>query len=156
MLADDPAVGDATDREIVRALQRNARLTWQELGRLVHLSPNATAERVRRLEQRGVIAGYEAKLDVGRLGHVVDAVVGVVAQPGADRGELEAWFTAEPLIVEAVHLTGPDDYLLRIRCRTPLELDELLMRMKREVGAGSTQIRIVLRALPVGGVRGVS
>ncbi len=150
MLADDPAVGDPTDREIVRSLQKNARLTWQELGRIVHLSPQATAERVRRLEQRGVISGYAAQVDLGLLGHVVDAVVGVVAQPGADRAALEQWFVDQPGVVEAVHLTGPDDYLLRIRCRTPLELDEVLMRMKADTGAGSTQTRIVLRALPVG------
>jgi Lrp/AsnC family leucine-responsive transcriptional regulator len=149
VLADDPAVGDPTDREIVRSLQKNARLTWQELGRIVHLSPQATAERVRRLEQRGVIAGYAAQVDLAKLGHVVDAVVGVVAQPGADRVELERWFVEQPGIVEAVHLTGPDDYLLRIRCRTPLELDEVLMRMKADTGAASTQTRIVLRALPV-------
>lgn len=150
MLADDPAVGDPTDREIVAALQGNARLTWQELGRIVHLSPNAAAERVRRLERRGVITGYTVRLDADRIGRPIDAVVGVVAEPGSDRAALERWFTAEPSVVEAVHLTGPDDYLLRVRCRTTAELDEMLMRMKADAGAASTQTRVVLRSIDLG------
>jgi Lrp/AsnC family leucine-responsive transcriptional regulator len=149
VLADDPAVGDPTDREIVAALQRNARLTWHELGRIVHLSPNAAAERVRRLERRGVITGYTVRLDADRIGRPIDAVVGVVAEPGSNRVALEQWFTSQPSIVEAVHLTGPDDYLLRVRCRTTSELDEMLMRMKAE-GAASTQTRVVLRTIDLG------
>ncbi len=74
-------------------------------------------------------------------------MVGVVADPGADRVALERWFAAQPSIVEAMHLTGPDDYVLRVRCRTTADLDEMLMTMKAEAGAASTHTRVVLRAI---------
>jgi Lrp/AsnC family leucine-responsive transcriptional regulator len=49
-----------------------------------------------------------------------------------------------------VHLTGPDDYLLRVRCRSTAELDEMLMQMKADAGAASTHTRVVLRAIDLG------
>ncbi|MER7503368.1 Lrp/AsnC family transcriptional regulator [Nonomuraea pusilla] len=63
------------DWEILRELQDNARLSYNELSRRVHLSPPAVAERVRRLEERGVITGYHARVDPARAGWTVTAFI---------------------------------------------------------------------------------
>lgn len=140
-------IRDPTDREILGVLATRGRISWSELGRTVHLSPNAAAERVRRLEARGVIVGYAALVDHSALGRPFEAMVDVIAHPGIDRSALEESLRVEPAVVDAVHLTGSHDYLLHIRCRDATELDELLMRMKADGGVAQTTTRVVLRHL---------
>lgn len=141
------AIRDATDREILGVLATRGRISWSELGRAVHLSANAAAERVRKLEERGVIAGYAAVIDHRALGRPFEAVVDLIADLGIDRSALEEFLRDEPAVVDAVHLTGSHDYLLHIRCQDAAELDELLMRMKAEGGVAQTTTRVVLRHL---------
>ena len=143
-----PAI-DEIDRRIIRELSRDGRASIRTLAERVALSASATSERVRRLERTGLVLGYRAVLSTAASGRPLDAVVGVRAQPGIDRAELEAWIAAQPCIVDAVHLTGPHDYLLRARCRDTAELDAVLMAMKADAGVAETETRIVLRALPV-------
>ena len=61
--AEEVTILDTIDREILGELERDGRISWQELGRRVRLSPNATGDRVRRLERRGIITGYRAVVD---------------------------------------------------------------------------------------------
>ncbi len=147
MSAELSTIRDPTDREILGVLATRGRISWSELGRIVHLSPNAAAERVRRLEARGVIVGYAALVDHSALGRPFEAMVDVIAHPGIDRSALEESLREEPAVVDAVHLTGSHDYLLHIRCRDATELDELLMRMKADGGVAQTTTRVVLRHL---------
>ena len=147
MSAEISTIRDPTDREILGVLATRGRISWSELGRIVHLSPNAAAERVRRLEARGVIVGYAALIDHSALGRPFEAVVDLIAHPGIDRSALEESLRDEPAVVDAVHLTGSHDYLLHIRCQDATELDELLMRMKAEGGVAQTTTRVVLRHL---------
>jgi Lrp/AsnC family transcriptional regulator, leucine-responsive regulatory protein len=143
---------DAIDRKIVGSLVRNGRLSVRRLAEVVSLSTSATSERLRRLEQSRVITGYTAQVAPEVVDRPVDAVVGVRARPGVDRRSLEAWIAGQEAIAEAVHLTGPHDYLLRLRCRTTAELDGILMAMKSDAGVDDTETRIVLRSLAVGPV----
>ena len=122
-------------------------MSIRRLADEVSLSTSATSERVRRLEETGAIIGYRAIVSPEVLDRPVDAVVGVRGRPGSDRRALEAWFAAQESVVEAVHLTGPHDYLLRVRCRTTAELDDVLMAMKHDGGVHDTETRIVLRSL---------
>jgi Lrp/AsnC family leucine-responsive transcriptional regulator len=147
--SDVQPVFDAIDRTILRELLRDGRISIRDLADRVALSTSATSERVRRLERRGLITGYRAVLAPSVVGRPVDAVVGVRALPGADRAALEAWFGAQPCVVDAVHLTGAHDYLLRVRCRDTAELDALLMAMKSDAGVAETETRVVLRTIPV-------
>jgi Lrp/AsnC family leucine-responsive transcriptional regulator len=66
---------DATDWALLQELQADARLSYSELSRRVHLSPPAVAERVRRLEQTGVITGYHAHVDLAKAGWTVLAII---------------------------------------------------------------------------------
>jgi len=149
VVAEDCPALDAIDRRILRELVEDGRISIRELAERVALSTSATSERVRRLERRGVVTGYRAVLSPAATGRPLDAVIGVRAHPGADRQALERWFGRQPCIVEAVHLTGPHDYLLRARCRDTAELDAVLMAMKADAGVAETETRVVLRQVPV-------
>lgn len=149
MPTDDPPAIDDIDRRILRELAEDGRLSVRELADRVSLSTSATSDRVRRLERRRLITGYRAVLSPLATGRPLEAVIGVRAQPGTDRSALEAWFGRQPCIFEAAHLTGPDDYLLHVRCRDAAELDVVLMAMKSDAGVAETETRIVLRALTV-------
>ncbi len=107
---------DRIDRRILAALQADARLTNQALSERVALSPSACLARVRRLEKAGVIQGYHARLDPFRIdvGLVLFAEV-TLEDHGADELALfERCIEGIPEIVEASHVTGAYDYLLKI------------------------------------------
>lgn len=145
---------DDLDRAIVGALRRNARASWRELGDAIGLSANATAERVRRLEQRGVITGYTVLLDPAASGRRLVALVDVrLGSPGAvDR--FEALIGRLEEVTDAAHVTGRSDYHLRVACADAAELDELIRRLKTEGGVAETDTRIALRTVvsrPSGG-----
>jgi Lrp/AsnC family leucine-responsive transcriptional regulator len=144
----EPPALDAIDRDILRELGRDGRATWQQLGPRVGLSPNAVAERVRRLERRGVIAGYGARVDPVALGRNLEALVLVRVIPGMPREPFEAFVVDHPAVDDCVHLTGPHDYVLRVHCHDTAQLDELLMAVKREVHVAETETRVVLRRIP--------
>jgi DNA-binding Lrp family transcriptional regulator len=107
---------DRIDRRILLALQADARLTNQALSEQVALSPSACLARVRRLEQAGVIQGYHARLDPFAL-HVGLVLYAEVTLKGHSPQELalfERTINAIPAIVEASHVTGAYDYLLKV------------------------------------------
>jgi len=149
MATEDDPVFDSIDRTILRTLQISGRVSVKDLAEIVALSTSATSERLRRLERVGAILGYHAVVAPSVLARPVDAMVGIKSSPGFDRSSIESWIRDQPSIVEAVHLTGPHDYMLRLRCTTTTELDEVLMAMKHEGGVAETETRIVLRSLPV-------
>lgn len=146
-MAGDPAAVDQIDRDILRELLRNGRIGWQQLGPRVGLSPNAAAERVRRLERRGVISGYRAVVDPVALGRNLEALVFVKMVPNCDRQPFESFVGDHDGIADCVHLTGPHDYVLVAHCHHAGELDDLLMGMKRDLYVADTETRIILRRI---------
>ena len=135
---------DQIDREILSQLARDGRLRWQDLGRRVGLSPTATAERVRRLERSGVIAGYRAEIDPAALGRSLECLADVRLMAGTDRGVFVDFLNRTDEITDAVHLTGRSDYSLRIQCGGTADLDRILLAMKSEGGVAETETRVVL------------
>ena len=85
----ESAAMDRPDRVILAAVAASGRVTLQELAEPVHLGPSATRDRLRRLEQRGVITGYRAILDEDALGYPLEALVEVDLAPGADMQKFE-------------------------------------------------------------------
>jgi Lrp/AsnC family leucine-responsive transcriptional regulator len=150
-MAGESSALDGTDREILGHLAEAGRASWQELGRRIHLSPNATAERVKRLEKLGVITGYRAVVDPVAIGRPLEACIAVKMHPGDDREDFEKLVSGDPAVMDAVHLTGPHDYIIWARCSDTSELDDLLMGMKASAGVADTETRIVLRRLDTGG-----
>jgi Lrp/AsnC family leucine-responsive transcriptional regulator len=109
------------------------------------LSPNATGDRVRRLERRGVIEGYRAVVNPAALGRTLEALVSVRLAPNSDAWDLEQRLIEWPEVEEAVHVTGRFDFELRVATSGPRGLDDLLVAMKREMGVAETETRLVLR-----------
>ncbi len=136
---------DAIDRDILDVLSRDGRASWRELGERVRLSANAVAERVRRLERAGVIRGYRAEIDQRALGNTIEALIDVQIATGTDPDAFEAALIREPYVLDAVHITGRFDYAVRVLCPDVSALDDLTRTLKRQLGAGTTESRVVLR-----------
>lgn len=120
---------DSTDWGIVEALQEDARMTWAELGRRVNLSPPAVAERVRRLEDQGVIKAYRAEVDLARLGLPMQAVIRIVTTNAAECTNHGARLREVPEVLECYRVTGSDSYVVRVAVRSMEHLEELLTRV---------------------------
>lgn len=134
---------DDIDRRILGVLLEDGRATWQDLADRVGLGPSATRDRVRRLERDGVITGYRAEIAQEASGRPLEARVAVTVGVACDRDAVVAAFVAQPAVVDAVHLTGPDDYELTVRCRDIDELDSVLFELKRH-GVERSHTRVVL------------
>ena len=138
---------DAVDSQILGLLQDNARRSFSELGREVGLSTNATAARVRRLEAAGIILGYTVVTGAETLGPRggLEVFIDVRLDSDTDDDRFTASMARISQVVEAIHVTGPYDYLLRALVPDTGALDLLLRRLKRECGAAQTQTRVALR-----------
>lgn len=138
---------DRTDEKIISILRDDGRASFSAIGRDVGLSANAVVSRVRRLEASGVILGYQAVLgtDTHDLPGALEAFIDVRLRHDRDSEEFLAWATSIAQIVDAVHVTGPYDYLLHVRARDTGALDRLLRQLKGDAGAAQTQTRLALR-----------
>jgi Lrp/AsnC family transcriptional regulator, leucine-responsive regulatory protein len=119
---------DNIGRKILVELQKNPRATYAELGRLVGLSPSATAERVRRLEDAQVIRGYRLDIDPAALGYTVKAHIRMVCD-----GEKYRQFTQFVKTLEAVrecdHVTGGDALMMKVMVSSIEDLEHLIMKL---------------------------
>ena len=125
-------------------MAQEGRITLLDLAARVQLGASATRERLRRLEQRGAIAGYRAAVDETAVGFPLEALVEIDLASGADMEAFERELTGRPAVVEALHATGDRDYLVRLRCADTDELHRCVRELKTELGAVRTITRLVL------------
>ena len=140
---------DAIDRVLIRELLRDARVTYQELGRAAMLSANTVADRVRRLRSTGVISGYHARLNLAMLGRGLQLMSDVRLREGIDRSEFERGLVEVEQVIGAVRLTGDYDYLLQVACVDSEEFEQVVDRLKRDHGVRETRSRLVLHEVPI-------
>jgi Lrp/AsnC family transcriptional regulator, leucine-responsive regulatory protein len=138
---------DAVDREILRILVANGRASHVLIGREVGLSPNAVADRVRRLVADGVITGVHAAVDPSALGRSMTALIDVRLLPNTTPDDLEQAASKLDGVQEIAFLTGRFDFQLRVACRDSTDLDRLLRELRATAGVGETETRLVLRDL---------
>ncbi|MFI8965907.1 Lrp/AsnC family transcriptional regulator [Streptomyces sp. NPDC053493] len=115
---------DATDWRILEALQEQGRASFAELARAVSMSASAVTERVRRLEETGVIAGYTAVVDQERLGMPILAFVRL-RYPHGNYKPFHDLVAATPEVLEAHHVTGDDCFVLKVAARSMKHLEEI-------------------------------
>jgi len=111
---------DRIDLAILDILRSEGRITFQELSERVHLTARPCLERVRKLERRGIIQGYGAKIDLQRLAPGLSLLVMVALSHQSARmaqKAFEARMLGCPEVIECQLISGPFDYCLRIRCR---------------------------------------
>jgi Lrp/AsnC family leucine-responsive transcriptional regulator len=137
-------IWDATDWLLLEALQQDARLGYAELGRKVKLSPPAVAERVKRLEEAGVIAGYRAVLNPRKLGYEIDAMIrlrcdgGICARVGVLVADI-------PEVLDCRRLAGEDSALLHVVAMSIQHLETVLDRLLKIHASISTTTLVVLQ-----------
>jgi Lrp/AsnC family leucine-responsive transcriptional regulator len=119
---------DATDWRILDALQRNGRAGYAELARAVSMSASAVTERVRRLEEAGVITGYAATVDIGRVGLGILALVRL-RYPTGNYRPFHDLLASTPEILEAHHVTGDDCFVMKVAARSMRHLEETTGRI---------------------------
>ncbi|RLU90388.1 ArsR family transcriptional regulator [Streptomyces griseocarneus] len=137
---------DATDIRILDALQHNGRASYAELARAVSMSPSAVAERVRRLEESGVISGYSADVSPERLGLDVLAFVRL-RYPNGNYKPFHDLLDTTPEIVEAHHVTGEDCFVLKVVARSMRDLE----RTTGRIGALGSVTTSVVYSSPLPG-----
>lgn len=142
----DSSTLDAVDLRILRELDRDARISWRELGEAVHLSPTSVADRVRRLERNGVIEGYTVRVDPAALGRTVRAVVDVSLGPG-EVDEFESRLAGRAEVAFAAYVTGTADYTILVECEGPEGLDTFVRWLRSDAGVASTETKLLLRVV---------
>lgn len=132
---------DDTDVALLRELQADARLSYRQLAARVHLSPPATADRVRRLEEAGVVQDYRAVVSPAAVGRGLSAFIRFQADAHTSTDALITELRSLPEVRELHHIVGDDCFLLRVAVADILELETLLTRVGRH---GTTKTSIVL------------
>ena len=131
------------DRHILSLLGRDGRMSFTDLGKATGLSTSAVHQRVRRLEQRGVIRGYAAVVDPEAIGLPLTAFVSVTPLDQAAPDDVPERLTGLPEIEACHSVAGDENYILKVRVATPGALEQLLARIRAAAGV-STRTTIVL------------
>ena len=137
-------VVDATDIAILEALQNDGRMPVSELGRKVGLSQPATSERVKRLEERGVIIGYAARIDPAAVGLAMTAVIRLRTTHEHIQACLKQ-FAKMPHVSEVLRVTGEDCFVLKVFVPSPQDLESIVDTIARY---GTVTTSLVLRSEP--------
>ncbi|MDH4581870.1 Lrp/AsnC family transcriptional regulator [Pseudomonas sp. BN415] len=140
---------DAKSWKILQVVQREGRISLTDLASRVSLSLPATSERLKRLEEAGVIEAYRAAVSAEKAGYQVMALIGMTT-PQPEKARLIAQLQQMPEVLECLHVTGQDSFILRVVTRD-------IRHLERFVGSinhfGETRTSIVMSApIPLRGV----
>jgi len=138
-MAVDSPVLDATDWRLLTELQRAGRSSYAELARAVSMSSSAVAERVRRLEELGVVTGYQATISPSAVGLEIMAFVRL-RYPTGNYRPFHALLDSTPEIIEAHHVTGEDCFILKVLARSMHHLETVTGRI---AGLGAVTTNVV-------------
>jgi Lrp/AsnC family leucine-responsive transcriptional regulator len=142
-----PADLDRIDRQILALLREDGRMSHAAIAKEVGLSGPAIHERVRKLEQKGVIASYAAIVDPEMVDRSHAAFVQVTISEGsefADDEGIVGKICEEPDVLEFHRIAGQDCYLIKMRCSTNKDLERSLKRIRSIKGVARTRTTIVL------------
>jgi Lrp/AsnC family leucine-responsive transcriptional regulator len=136
---------DATDLSILELLQANARISNADVARKLDMAPSAILDRIRKLEQRGVIRGYTTRIDAAAVGLGLTAFILVRTEERVGSGAIGQALARIPEVQELHHVAGPDCYLVKVRVADTEGLSRLLReRFGRLKGVRNTRSTIVL------------
>ncbi|HEX5053322.1 MAG TPA: Lrp/AsnC family transcriptional regulator [Planctomycetota bacterium] len=139
---------DTIDRRILDLLQANARTSNVDIARELHMAPSAILERTRKLEQRGILVGYEGRVSAKAIGLGLTAFVFVRADECTGSTVSGEAMAAIPEVQEVHAVAGEDCYLVKMRARDTEDLARLLReRLGPIPGVSSTRTTIVLGTL---------
>jgi DNA-binding Lrp family transcriptional regulator len=134
---------DDLDRKILRMLQKDAKLTYEQIGAALERSTSTIRDRIKRMEEDRIILGYSAIVDATRLGIKADAFVSAdIDQSQSGRAVAELMTLKN--VSEILHLTGERRVLMRVRAASNQELMEIIDRKIRPLGFSNIEITMVL------------
>src|SRR2546428_8736365 len=120
---------DGTGWQILQALQQNARLSYSELGHRVGRSSPAVAERVRRMEDAGIIRGYHAEINLAKIGFPITAVIRMSSPAGERCTRFTATAQDMPEVLECYRVTGSDSLIMKVVASSVEHLEALIDRL---------------------------
>ena len=138
---------DEIDYKLLTLLQQDGRMSQHDLSEAVGLSSPATGERLRKLEERGIIKGFTAVLDPKLLGRDVTAFIAVAIDSSRYYPDFVAQAQQHPEVLECHAITGQGSHLLKVRTRDTSTLERLLAEIQSWPGVHWTTTSIVLSAL---------
>ncbi|MGX4601572.1 Lrp/AsnC family transcriptional regulator [Faecalimicrobium sp. JNUCC 81] len=131
---------DITDHRIIDILQKDGRVSMKDLGKIVGLTSPAVSERVKRLEEAGIIEGYKAIVNPDALGRVIKAFIHISLPSNKYEAFIED-ARQDPRIVECHHITGDDCSVLKVIVKDMYELEAVIDSIKK---IGSTKTSVIL------------
>ncbi len=131
------------DRRIVALLVRDGRMSYTDLGKATGLSTSAVHQRVRRLEERGVIRGYAAVVDYETIGLPLTAFISIKPMDPSQPDDAPDRLADFPEIEACHSVAGEENYILKVRVGTPGDLEDLLSRIRSKANV-STRTTVVL------------
>lgn len=137
---------DQTDEKIIKILQYDGRMSMKDLGKEVSLSPPAVAERVKRLEDMGIIKSYKAVIDNEKVGKPIRVLINASIKPEKQESFLE-FANSSDEIAECHHVTGPHSMIMKAYLREMTHLEELVGKIQT---FGNTETYIIMSS-PIDG-----
>ena len=134
---------DAIDRDILRALESDARISFKELADRVGLSANAAAERVRKLHESGVIRDFRAEIDPAAFGLTLRALIEIKMESSTTAEQFEARAASTPGVVRAFVTTGRYDWVLECVARDQQDLQRIIEALRAGGLTRDTYSRVI-------------
>lgn len=134
---------DATDFKIIELLQKDGRISMKDLGKIVGLTSPAVSERVKRLEESGVIQGYKAVVNPDKLGRVIKSFINI-SLPSENYQQFIEYASGDNRIIECHHITGDDCLLLKVIVKDMYELEKVIDKIKQ---VGRTRTSVILSTI---------
>ncbi len=138
---------DETDRRILTILQESGRVSNADIARKIGMAPSAVLERVRKLERKGVLKGYEAIVDPKAVGQSLTAFIFVHVNEGVGVTGTGARLAKVPGVIEVHYCAGKDSYLIKVRCEDTDGLARMLGKIGRIESVRDTNSTIVLNTI---------
>jgi Lrp/AsnC family leucine-responsive transcriptional regulator len=135
---------DEIDIRILALLQEHCKTPLAKIGERVGLSAPAVIERIKKLEESGVIVGYRASIDARKLGHDIGAFIGVLTTHPHGIRDVEEQIATRPEVLECHHVTGGYTLLLKVRTADTSTLEELISHLRSIEGVTRTETMVVL------------
>ena len=137
---------DKTDRKILRLLQCNARMSNASIARKIRLAPSAVLKRIQKMEKEGIITGYEARIDPGKLGLGMGSFIKVHADEKLGEVEIGRKIAALPEVQEVHFMAGDFYYLVKVREKNPSAHVTLIRRLGK-LGVRDCQTLLILQTV---------
>jgi Lrp/AsnC family leucine-responsive transcriptional regulator len=135
---------DAVDRRLLDELRLNARASWAELGRQIGLSGPSVQERVRRLEERGVIAGYRTVLSPAAVDLGVSALIGLIQGDDVESEDVADQLRDVAEVEDCWYVAGEENFVVKVRAADVTALEAIVAKLRRLPGVSRTRTTVVL------------